>query len=116
MITENEIRERLDAVATQGLSLEDFGDWIEGASWNMHADSSQGAIDLASSVHLLFSEYDHGDYSESELRRRLQALIADTLQIFIRIELNHEASVRPMSRVSGFTSRPWVDVSAEVRV
>jgi hypothetical protein len=74
MIRENEIRERLAALATNEISLEDFEGWIVSAAWGMHSDSSPEAVDLASSIHLLLSEYDHGDMNESELRRELLAL------------------------------------------
>ena len=71
MIHVAEVEDKLNAVARNEIGLGDLGDWIESRSWNMHADSSARAIALASEVHRLFSEYDQGNWDESQLLNEL---------------------------------------------
>ena len=69
MILESEVRDQLAALAA-GLSVFEFGDWLDEASWGMHTDSAPDAIRLVSSIDRMFADYDrHGD--ESALRREL---------------------------------------------
>jgi hypothetical protein len=75
MILESDIREKLAAVASEVLSLEDFADWIDDESWNMHRDSDPDAIELASSAHALLAERDARALDDAALRRELLALL-----------------------------------------
>jgi hypothetical protein len=75
MILESVVRQRLAAVASHALSLEDFADWIDEASWNMHSDSSPDAIDLVSSIHALLAERDDRAINDEALRRELLSLL-----------------------------------------
>ncbi len=120
MIQESDVRDKLAAVASHDLSLEDFVDWLESASWNMHADSSPEAIDLVSSIHLWLSEYDHRDVGEPELRRRLLSLV-DPEAEYVVISIDLTASVmraRSASNAATFPefSREAREFSREVRV
>lgn len=101
MIEEADVRDKLAALASHELSLEDFAGWLGPASWNMHADSSPEAIDLVSSIHLLLSEYDHGDVDESELRRQLLSFLDDVV-VSIRIDIS--ASVARRAPASKFAA------------
>lgn len=71
MILESDVREKLAAVARGALSLEQFADWIEDESWNMHSDSFPDAVDLVSSIHLLLSERDDRVLDDVALRAEL---------------------------------------------
>lgn len=71
MVEESEVQNRLAALANGQMSIDDFAEWIEANSWNMHADSPAVAVEIVSSIHLLLSEYDNGDWSESGLRAEL---------------------------------------------
>ena len=77
MIEEAAIRDRLSAIARHELSLEQFENWFVPAAWNMHQDSSEEAIELASSIHLLLSERDDRILNELELRDNLLSLLND---------------------------------------
>jgi hypothetical protein len=116
MIEERDVKDRLAAVAERKLPLGEFGDWLEAASRNMHLDSSPAAIDLVSSIHLLFSEYEHGDLNESELRHELLALIGDLMVLSFHIKVDVTVTVRPTEHSSRFTSMAWADVEAGARV
>jgi len=85
MIEEAQVRARLAALANGELSLEEFERWIVSESWNMHADSQPEAVELVSSIHLLLSEYDHGDLSEPELRAELASLVPESPVIRLQI-------------------------------
>jgi hypothetical protein len=74
MIQKAELRERLVLVLQGKVPLFEFADWVESRSWNMHADSEADAIDLASSIHSLFSQYDDRLLSEELVREQLAQL------------------------------------------
>lgn len=117
MINAAEVREKLAALANHELSLGDFEGWLGPASWNMHADSSAEAIDLVSSIHLLLSEYDHGDVDESELRQHLLSLLDDVF-VVIRIDATASASVDrrrwPVSKFAANASSSRIDLEVQV--
>jgi hypothetical protein len=75
MIQENEVRAKLAALEAGELPLWMFHDWIEKASFNMHRDSSDAAMDLVGSIGLLFADYDLRIISEKVLRQKLIAII-----------------------------------------
>jgi hypothetical protein len=75
MIQKLEIQEKLEAVASGKLPLWRFYDWFEEASWNMHKDSAQDAMDLAGTIKLLFADYDLRSLNQDELFDKLISLI-----------------------------------------
>jgi hypothetical protein len=75
MISESSVREKLLRVFRGADSLEEFERWLAHESWSMHLDSSEEAIDLVSSIHLLLSERDDGMLAETELRKELLLLL-----------------------------------------
>jgi hypothetical protein len=113
MIEEAEVRAKLAVLAGDELSLEDFEDWLGLASRNMHADSSPGAIDLVSSIHLLLSERDHGDLNETELRRQLLLLLGDAADN-VDVSIDLAASVMRTRSASNAANLP--EFSLEVQV
>jgi hypothetical protein len=72
MIRESDIRKRLSGALSGSRALWDFADWLNSASWNMHQNSSQPAVDLAMLLHQHFAEYDAGAFSENELLQKLR--------------------------------------------
>ena len=75
MILESEVRERLASVVRGAQSLKQFAEWIEDQSWSMHKDSSPGAIELVSSIHILLSEREDRVLDDDALRRKLVSLL-----------------------------------------
>jgi hypothetical protein len=75
MIHERDVRLKIAAVLRSEISIEDFARWIMSNSWNMQKDSSERAVDLVSSIHLLLAERDEGVYSPEEFRRELASLL-----------------------------------------
>jgi hypothetical protein len=112
MIAEEEVRDKLAALASHELSVEEFAEWLEPASWNMHADSSPEAIDLVSSIHLLLSEYDHGDIDDPQLRKELSSLLDD---VVIAVTIDTAASIVRRAPASKFGAT-GPRISWEVRV
>ena len=102
MILESDVRQRLAAVASHALSLEDFADWIDDASWNMHADSSPSSIDLVSSIHALLSERDDRLISEAGVRREFLSLL-NNVHVSVLVPVRASASVAQWVR----PSQPW---------
>jgi hypothetical protein len=75
MIQEADIKARLRATVDRQLSLEDFEDWLDGASWNMHADSKRSAVQAAADALLVLSEYGLGHRNEGSVREELGLLL-----------------------------------------
>jgi hypothetical protein len=105
MIQEIEIRAKLVALEGGELPLWHFRDWIERASFNMHRDSSDAAMDLVGNIGLLFADYDLRIISEKSLREQLLALLYPALLHHVVVsEYNSNVSrvsVTPVHWVSG---------------
>ena len=89
MISESEIRNALEAVAQNRISVWDFADWMDSKSWGMHRDSSAGAIRFASSVDRVLAEYDY-HRNESALRCELLSLIGNK-PVVVRIRIKESS-------------------------
>ena len=74
MITVAQIRERLiDLLASkEDSSLDDFDEWLAGASWNMHQDSDLEAQWFAAEIELALAE---NESNIDLLRRRLKDIL-----------------------------------------
>ena len=71
MISELDIQVKLSELRPDQVSLMEFERWIQSASWNMHKDSDPHAVEIASAILFLFSQYGDGDLNEQELREEL---------------------------------------------
>ena len=101
MIKESEVQERLWGLSRGRLALKDFESWIADNSWNMHMDSSPEAVELVSTIHLLFSEFQHGDMSADDLRAELVSLAKPPSFVEIRVEVRPPATVMAFPPVRG---------------
>jgi hypothetical protein len=100
MIQEIEIRAKLVALEGGELPLWHFRDWIERASFNMHRDSSDAAMDLVGNIGLLFADYDLRIISEKSLREQLLALLHHVVVSEYNSNVSR-VSVTPVHWVSG---------------
>ena len=105
MIRESEIRQQLDAVASNQVSLFDFGDWIDSHSWNMHADSERAAVALASDILRLFAEYDLS-LSEESLRQELMKLRGHVNVVRVHILIDANGISRFVAPIPASSSHP----------
>ena len=76
MIIEAELREQMRRALRGELSLNDFYDWLLARSWNMHRDSVQSAVDLASEVEAILFERAAGDRNDEDTRLLFLDLLA----------------------------------------
>jgi len=83
MITEAQIRDRLFSYLTREITLNDFEDWLELQSWNMHQDSDDAAQRLVGAIELRLAEYSEGHLTDDALERELRGLIAPSAVVFI---------------------------------
>lgn len=60
------------------VSLDDFKDWVVGATWDIEATDDPRAIDLTYEIKLLLAEQSGGFLSETALRWELQPLLQRT--------------------------------------
>jgi hypothetical protein len=75
MISALEIKQKLSLVSMGKLSVNAFEDWLIPRSWNVHKSDSPEAIDLVSSIHLLFSERDDHILKIADLNNELTNLL-----------------------------------------
>lgn len=69
-----EIRRHLADYLAGKTPIEEFRRWFVPEAWNVHKRADLGTVDLAHEVDLLLAEFDHGDWTEPELRERLGPL------------------------------------------
>jgi hypothetical protein len=107
MISESLVKEKLSALLRNEISLEDFENWLLPAAWNMFNDSSQAAVSLVSSIHLLLDERDDRVLSEADLRRSFLGLLNNVVYTPVRFAHQVPAQVpaRTVQVVKG-TSKP----------
>jgi hypothetical protein len=70
VITEQEIRQQLDALAADKISVSEFGDWLCWRCWNLHDVDSPETIALATYALRVFAEYERG-LNEQQVREAL---------------------------------------------
>ena len=63
MITVDQIRSMLQQLTLSQLSLDDFDEWLTGASWNMQQASSPEAISMVGQIEARLAEYEDGHIS-----------------------------------------------------
>jgi hypothetical protein len=77
VIAESHIREKLIRFLSNDISLDLFEDWLVQQSWNMHKDSNEAALRLASAIELRLAEYSSGHLSECGLRDELRPFVTN---------------------------------------
>jgi hypothetical protein len=77
MIAESNIREKLIQFLRNDISLDVFEDWLVQQSWNMHKDSNEAALKLASAIELRLAEYSSGHLNECGLRDELRPFVTN---------------------------------------
>jgi hypothetical protein len=71
MITVDQINAMLHQLTLFRVPLDDFEEWLTGASWNMQKDSDQDAVRMVGRIERLLSELDEGYKSEAQVFREL---------------------------------------------
>ncbi|MGH2557645.1 MAG: hypothetical protein ACRDJH_01165 [Thermomicrobiales bacterium] len=80
---ERAIRERLAEYLDGERQLDDFKDWLVGATWNVEQSKEPAAVDLTYEIKLLLAEHSGGYLTENELRTEF-ALVAKLNQALAR--------------------------------
>lgn len=80
MISAGEIRQKLQMLSRDELSLNAFENWLEPYMWDMESDGSQpDALELVYSIQSMFSERNNLRLDKKSLRRHLTALVNDAV-------------------------------------
>ena len=74
MVSIELIREHVDQLLADNCSLDEFEDWLVGASWNMHQDADSEVQDLVGFLELHLAEYSAGHLDYSDLIVELRTL------------------------------------------
>ena len=80
MISAAAIRQKLQMLSRDEISLNAFENWLEPHIWDMEGDGSQpDALELVYSIQLLFSERDNRRLDKKQLRGHLLAFVNDAV-------------------------------------
>ena len=77
MLSDIEIKGRIQDLLNQKLSIEAFEDWLVPKSWNMHLWASPSVQRLVSAVELRLAELGRGHLQENQFRRELQEMLVE---------------------------------------
>ena len=75
MLSDIEIKARIQDLLDQKLSIAAFEDWLVPTSWNMHLWASPSVQRLVSALELRLAELGRGHLRENEFRRELQEML-----------------------------------------
>src|SRR5579864_5090324 len=79
MLTAQELAQHLLASAAGRIPIEEFEEWFDLNSWNIHKQRDQGLIDAVFHVEESFSSYADGRIDESALRRSFEKIARELL-------------------------------------
>ncbi len=71
-----EIRDRLARYLNGDIPLHDFEDWFVPVSWDIEQIHNSEANELAGEIELRLAEFSNGDWTEAELRSKLEPLVS----------------------------------------
>jgi hypothetical protein len=74
-ILEKNIRKKLIGYLTGRISLAAFTRWFGPVLWEIETSGSRGAQRSAYYIELCLSEFDHGDWTEDELKSKFRPLV-----------------------------------------
>ncbi len=75
MANANEIRNKLASYLARELDLDAFEDWVVQNTWDVRAQGSEEARELAHAIELRLSEFSSEHMDEESLRRELLPLV-----------------------------------------
>lgn len=85
MLSQNEIRQKLNSFILNELSLGEFEDWIAANSWNMHLNSDRESQVLASAIELRLAEYSSGHLPCEQMIEEFRSLLAGMFVLNVRL-------------------------------
>jgi hypothetical protein len=74
MLNFQELANRLAACANGQIPVEDFEDWFDENSWNVHQQQNQGLVDAVFQVEALFSAHQSGLLNQQSLLQKFREL------------------------------------------
>jgi hypothetical protein len=87
-----EIREQLARYIAGDISLGAFREWFSPRAWNIDQRADASTARVVHEIDLMLAEFDHGDWTEEEVKRLLNPLVIENTSIY-------------------FHAAPWVQVS-----
>lgn len=76
-----EIRGRLARYLAGDLDLRAFRDWLVPFAWNIERRADAATAELVHEIDLVLAEFDHGDWTEEEVRQHLLPLIESRVRL-----------------------------------
>lgn len=74
MTLDAEIREELRRYWGEGITLAEFREWLAPRAWNIQKRADENVVRFVNQIEAIFSEFDHGDWTEEEVRQQLVKL------------------------------------------
>ena len=96
------VRERLVDYLTDETTLDEFKDWLVGATWDVDDLGDPGMMDLVYSIKLLLAEHSSGHRSDEDLRAELLPLVDRYQTTVILMGADSETVVQTRSAVTAF--------------
>ena len=83
MLSVRDVHGQLEKLRDGAINMADFDRWVMSTGWNLEKKAPVGSrvYELVREIQGLLSESQHGEYSDSQLRRRLFAA-AEVPQVF----------------------------------
>jgi hypothetical protein len=103
----HEIRDRLARYLDQSITLSAFSEWFTPATWEVETDIATEK--LIGDIQLLLAEFDHGDWTEDELRVEIAKLTARPI-VTVLSELEPRTTSTSKTRVLAGVSLPPVAI------
>lgn len=75
---DEEIREQLSRFLAGDIDLRAFRDWFVPFAWNIEKRANAGTAEVVHQIDLVLSEFEHGDWSEAEMRDHLVPLVQNS--------------------------------------
>jgi len=96
-----EIREKLTHYISGNISLSAFRKWFSPRAWNIDQRADILTARIVHEIDLVLAEFDHGDWTEEELKRLLTPLVKENTSIHV-----YEAPWVQISTSSTLGSQP----------
>lgn len=87
-----EIREQLIRYIAGDISLSVFREWFSQEAWNIDQRADIHTARMVHEIDLVLAEFDHGDWTEEEVKRHFTQLITESTAVY-------------------FEEAPWIQIS-----
>lgn len=100
---DSELRERLHRYVVGEIDLHSFREWFVAQAWNIDKRVDESTAALVHEVDLVLAEFDHGDWTEEEVKHHFNSLIEETTTVQF-------SEIPPWIQSSSTSSAVWPEL------